>query len=193
MNTPSMRDVLLSDERIKDFQENFPDIAEGVIAAVDQVASTIRTETEGKMKSIEQQVAENAKTKFNEALDKAVPGWKELCRTDPRWPVWLSEKHVYSGETRLDLARKAAANFDPGPFIKMLRDFIQANPPQPGSPWSGPGGGIPPGSPRANTISRKFITDFYTAKAKGYYKGREAEMNDIEGKINRALLEGRIV
>ena len=127
-------------------------------------------------------------------LLKEIPGWKEICRTDPRWPVWLSERHLYSGETRLDLLRRAATNFDPKPAVNMLRDFIQANPPQPGSPGRGPGGGIPPGSPQANTISREFIKDFYRKKATGFFKypGGEKEAWEIEGRINRALLEGRI-
>ena len=194
MNTPSMKDVLLSNEKIKNFQENFPDIAEAVIETVEQAVSTIRAETEGKMKSMEERQNETARVKFNETLDKEIPGWKEICRTDPRWPVWLSEIHPYSGDTRLDLLRRAATKFDPKPVVKMLRDFIQANPSQPGSPWSGPGGGIPRGSPQANMISREFIKDYYRKKATGFFKypGGEKEAWEIEGKINRALLEGRI-
>lgn len=196
MNTLSVKDALWNstEEKIKRFREDFPDIAEAVIAAVDQVASTIRTETEGKMRSMEERQIETARAKFTETLDKEIPGWKEICRTDPRWPVWLSEKHPYSGETRLDLLRRAALRFDAQPVVKMLRDFTQANPPQPGSPGSGPGGGIPPGSPQASMISREFIKDFYRKKATGFFKypGGEKEALEIEGKINRALLEGRI-
>jgi hypothetical protein len=52
-------------------------------------------------------------------------------------------------------------------------------------------------SPAANQepepITRSFIRQFATDITRGKYRDREAEMNAIQAKINRALIAGKIL
>jgi hypothetical protein len=45
----------------------------------------------------------------------------------------------------------------------------------------------------SETITREYINKFYKDSTMGKYEGRTDEANKIEAKINKALMEGRIV
>jgi len=205
-----------TDEKIKSFKDNFPDIFEAIGIVADQMVTTIRTESDTKMKAIEQVGAKNAQTAFFETLNHEVPGWQQICQTDPNWPVWLGVIEDYTGKLRLELLKEASTRFDAKAVLKMLRDFrtayptqpvvipIAANPnPNPPVPPAPPGSAFvgPPSAPSAGSpsvtppeqITRKFVSDFYLDVAKGRYRGRDPERITIEAKINRANIEGRIV
>ena len=203
-----------TDEKIKTFKDNFPDIFEAIGIVADQMVTTIRTESDTKMKAIEQVGAKNAQTAFFEALNQDAPGWQQMCQTDPNWPVWLGVIEDYTGKLRLELLKEASTRFDAKAVLKMLRDFRTAYPtqpvvapvvanPNPPAPPASPGAAFvgPPSAPSAGsppvnspeTITRKFVSDFYLDVAKGRYRGRDAERITIEAKINRANIEGRIV
>jgi hypothetical protein len=203
-----------TDEKIKSFKDNFPDIFEAIGVVADQMLTTIRTESDTKMKAIEQVSAENAQTAFIETLNRDAPGWQQMCQTDPNWPVWLGVIENYTGKLRLELLKEASTRFDAKAILNMLRDFRTAYPtqpvvapiaanPNPPAPPVIPGAASvgPPSAPSAGSpsvtppeqITRKFVSDFYLDVAKGRYRGRDAERITIEAKINRANIEGRIV
>lgn len=175
-----------TDEKIKRFREDYPDIFEAVVATVDQVASIERAHADSRLAGVEQRVAETGKSKFVEALSRAHPDWQTISQSDPNWPVWLSQKERYQSKTRLELLREATARFDAESVINMLRDF-KANPTVGGAH---PGGGSPRTSPQGEVISRQFIKTFYAEKAKGYYRLREKEAQAIEARINRPCWKG---
>ena len=203
-----------TDEKIKAFKDNFPDIFEAIGIVADQMVTTIRTESDTKMKAIEQSTAKSANDAFLEILNRDAPGWQQMCQTDPNWPVWLGVIEDYTGKLRLELLKEASTRFDAKAVLKMLRDFRTAystqpvvgpvvanpNPPAPpaipGAAFVGPPSAPSAGSPSVNPpeqITRKFVSDFYLDVAKGRYRGRDAERITIEAKINRANIEGRIV
>ena len=172
-----------TDEKIKSFKDNFPDIFEAIGVVADQMLTTIRTESDTKMKAIEQVSAKNAQDVFYEALNKDAPGWQQMCQTDPNWPVWLGVIENYTGKLRLELLKEASTRFDAKAILNMLRDFRTAypaqpvvapiaanpNPPAPPAilgaalvgPPSAPSAGSPPSVNPAETITRKFVSDFY--------------------------------
>jgi hypothetical protein len=89
---------------------------------------------------------------------------------------------------RLELLREAIGKSDSESVIHLLEDF-KKNPTA-----GGPGSGTPPGQQQqTNLILRKTVKEFYSARAQGYYRGREKEAQQIDAQINQAMLEGRIV
>jgi hypothetical protein len=168
------------EQKIEEFKQQFPDIADAVQAVVNQGISS-------KLKPIQDTVEADRQARFNEALIRAVPDWEAIVQADPRWPAWLAERAPYVNRPRLELLREAIGKSDSESVIHLLEDFKR-------SPTAGsPGGGTPPPQQQRNLISRKSVKDFYSARAQGYYRGREKEARDIEAQINQAMLEGRIV
>lgn len=166
---------------LEEFRQQFPDIH-------DAVQVMVRTETEGKIKPIENRLEQDAQSRFTESLTKAVPDWEAICQADPRWPAWLNEPYRYSSRSRLELLREAIAHRDAESVSHMLEDF-KAN------PTAGvPGIGTPPGQQQqTNLILRKTVKEFFSAKAQGLYRGREKEAEAIEKQITEAMLTGRII
>ena len=167
-------------QKIEEFKQQFPDIADAVQIVVSQGISTA-------IKPIEQKVEADSQAKFTEALTKTVPDWQTIT-ADPNWAAFLNGPYRYSSRSKLELLQEAIARHDAESVTNMLQDF-KANP-SAGSP----GGGTPPGpQQQTNLILRKTVKEFYSARAQGYYRGREKEAQQIDAQINQAMLEGRIV
>ena len=214
----SLADILRNsnDDRLKSFRENFPDIFDFVVLAVDQVANNTKKAIEEKLASIEQVSVKNLEEKFWREIQSAVPDWQTICNDNSNiWAEWLLKKDRYSPKRRLDLLKEAQAAFDSQAVINMLNDFKkemgmgggnpvaspQTNNPAPNQttrpqqvvmPPSGPAS-VPSSSGQAEFITRSFINQFYQDKARGRFYGREKLMNEIEAKINKAVMEGRVV
>jgi hypothetical protein len=104
-------------------------------------------------------------------------------------------------ESRLD-AHKAAAVFNEYIAVQQQQgggQDQQQTPPgldpfvQP-PPVGDTGDGMPPASQTEQRVyTGKEVSDFYQAKIRGDYKGREEEAARIEADINLAAAQGRIV
>jgi len=221
---PSIADSLRNspDEKVKNFRENFPDIFDFVLQAVDQAAMAARDQADRRFADMEKDAASRKQDVFLKRLNETHPDWQAICQADPNWPQWLMRKERYSSSSRLDSLKEASQRFDPEPIVNMLTDFkaefhtpapIPANPNPPAppninpppqapgnerfiSPPSGPGAPPPPAAQPADVpITRAFIKQFYQDKTRGNtapYGGPQG-VAQWEAKINQAAAQGRIV
>lgn len=197
-----------ADEKLKSFRENFPDVFEFVASAVDMAANKATTDTEARLKAVEQKSAKTAQDEFLDTMNKDVPEWQSICQEDPKWVQWLNQSDRYSAKKRLDLLKEASAGFNAGVVVNMLNDFkkemgmgnppspqpIIPTPPQPVfvTPPSGPS--QPPHAPaQAEFITRSFIDQFYQDVVHGKYRGRDKEEKAIKAKIDLAVSKGLIL
>ena len=210
------------DEKVKNFRENFPDIFDFVIQAVDQVAKSTQDQANKRLADMEKDSITRKQDAFLKRMNETHPDWQAICQTDPNWPQWLMRKERYSSSTRIDLLKAASERLDPEPIVNMLADFkaefhspapvpSNPNPPAPPSinpppqapgnerfisPPSGPGAPPPPAAQPADApITRAFIKQFYQDKARGNtapYGGPQG-IAQWEAKINQAAAQGRII
>jgi hypothetical protein len=197
-----------TDEKLKGFRENFPDVFEFVASAVDMAAHKTAADTETRLKAVEQKSAKTAQDDFLDTMNKDVPDWQSICQEDPKWVQWLNQSDRYSAKKRLDLLREASAGFNAGVVVNMLNDFkkemsvgnapspepIIPTPPQPVFVTPPSGSSQPPPAPaQAEFITRSFIDQFYQDVVRGKYRGREKEEKAIKAKIDTAVSKGLIL
>ena len=198
-----------TDEKLKGFRENFPDVFEFVASAVDMAAHKASADTETRLKAVEQKSAKTAQDEFLDIMNKDVPEWQSICQEDPKWVQWLNQSDRYSAKKRLDLLREASAGFNAGVVVNMLNDFkeemgmgsVPVSEPTTPTPPAQPVFVAPPSGPsqtpsapaQAEFISRSFIDQFYQDVVKGKYRGRDKEEKAIKAKIDTAVSKGLIL
>ena len=208
-----MGETLKTDERFKNFKDNFPDVFDMVVQVVDAAATKINQDNTQKLAVLETNSVQDRQAKFATALNAKHPAWNTLGQ-DPNWAFWLSQKDRYSPKRRLDLLKEANQNLDADTVVNLIDDFkadlaksgtppastlSNPTPPVPATPAfvappSGPSN--TPTNPNANqveAVSRSFINQFYNDKNRGKYKGREAEAKAITAKIDAAVAAGRVI
>ncbi len=162
----------------KTFQENFPDIFEGVLKIVTEA-------TETRVAPIERSLREGKREVFVKTLNDACPGWESMGQ-DSNWAAWLSQKHRYSNKTRLDLLKEANAAFDADAVANLIRDYRAST------------GVSPMTSTRPQRVeegvTRSFIRQFYADVARGRYRrpGGEEERKSIQARIDQAIAAGTV-
>jgi hypothetical protein len=177
-----------TDEKIKRFREDYPDIVEPMATIIDQVAGLITRGTEERISSIENAAMGPRREAFIHALTQAHPDWQTIGQSDPNWSVWLSRPDRY-GRKAIDTLKEAQARLDAQVVINLLTDFKMEMGQYPYA------GGTPPGASQGNvgTLTRSYIKQFYHDKARGKYRGREKEADAIEAKIHAAMAAGMVV
>jgi hypothetical protein len=167
------------------------------------------------------QLAQQAATQGIDAqLDRLVPGWQAL-NNDETFKTWLRQVERFSGRTFSDLANEAygmgdaarVANF----FQTFQREHTQAEPAvgtqprqtAPGAMTGASAAPLPladlavpgrapvasvqlPGAPERRLWRQAEIKRFYDDRARGMWRGREADAEAIEQDIFAAGREGRI-
>lgn len=200
-----------TDEKVKTFRENFPDMFEFVANAADMIAGKTIQQTEKRLEGVEQRNAVSAQEKFVAELASKVPGWQKLCQEDPNWPVFLNGSEIYSGKKKLDLLKEASQSWNASVVVNLLKDFQKEfnvgnaplpnpstptppTPPAPVFPPSGPSSAPAlPGGAQPEYFTRSSINQFYQAVRRGEYCGREKEQQDIDARIMAATAKGMIV
>jgi len=197
-----------NDEAIKNFRENFPDVFGPMSKILDDFGNQISKKAEDRIAAIEVNTAQSKQEVFSGAIVKEHPDWQTVCQGDPRWPVWLSKADSY-GLSKLMALRTASAKYDSQVVINLLSDFKKetaAAPAQPltpaqnpnaryvapGSGPSGPGALSTPGA-GPEPVARSFIMKFAQDVATGRYRGKEAEMNATQAKIDAAVSAGKVL
>lgn len=197
------------DEAIKGFRDNFPDVFAPLSKILDDFGSQLTKKSDEKIASIERTNSASKEETFSRAIAKEHPDWQVVCQGDPRWPVWLGKTDAY-GLSKFMALRTASAKFDSQVVIKLLSDFKQemagapAQPIIPAqdpnaqfiSPGSGPAGhgaANQPGAKGPEPVARSFIHKFSRDVVTGKYRGREAEMNATQAKIDAATAAGKIL
>lgn len=182
------RDILDSsaDERIKTLRENFPEVYDGVIGAMDSIVSSNMKMVDERVRAVER----SQQNEFQENLTRQAPDW-ESTFAHPSWPTWLAQKDRYN-MPRVEALRAAKERFDVSAVANLVSDFKRelglpsAPRPSPGSPSSS--------NPAADDfIPASYVKTFYEDVARGRYKFREKEVEAIRARIDRAAQAGKIV
>ena len=134
---------------------------------------------------------------YTSALDEAVPHWAELDN-DPLFIAWLTHEDDSTGMLRQKLLRTAAAELNPKPIIRLMRQFEQENGAvahAPTPPVVPSGSGASAGQPAAPGVTtaqlpptRAEIREHYKKLAikRGYDGSEEAKAMDARIKAASA-------
>ncbi len=166
------------------------------IKALEAKAAQLETTTQGAA----QVASRSAEDMFFARLEKLVPNWEQINST-PAFLQWLTQVDPIYGQTRqsaLDAARQSLNADRAANVFNTFASSVAA----PAAPTPSPlanqqapnasGGSVPPQQIAKPTFTEKQVTDFYNDKARGKYRGRDAEAARIEEAINLAAAEGRI-
>jgi len=188
---------LLNDPNIEELRKEYPTIYEGVMKLVSSVQSKTEKQLSNKIESSEAKALEERIRQFEMLMDARVKNWRVL-NNDPDFLQWLSVRDKYSPYTRHQLLMEAHRNFDLETVAGFFEGFMEeTRKPKlketyvaPGtSRRSSPSGGQSGGE----YLKKSDIIRFYNNVATGKVKLTPQEMKAEEARIEKALLEGRIV
>lgn len=163
---------------VKDFEKR--------LAAVEQA-----------LKGTTQTVAVTAEEVFFTKLAAQVPDWEQI-NADERFLAWLAEVDPVYGQPRQAALSAAQQAMDVGRVVAVFNAFKALLPQKPKtdplakqvSPKSN--ASAPPAPTEKPVITQQQVQAFYHDVATGKYRGRDAEVQQLEQMINEAMAEGRI-
>lgn len=162
-----------------------------------------------------QQTKRTAQQTMHQKLSQEVPNWQEINKLD-EFKGWLALPDPYSGATRHSMLLSAYEQNDTPRVLAFFKGFVselaattpaeeqpfptQAAPQQPPKPGleslAAPGRARTPAQTNApaekQIITTADVNVFYAAKARGEYRGREAEFDALERELFQAQREGRV-
>jgi len=202
--------VVFTDEEREQYGDGYINMMEKVAEQSNTELVKTLMDVQAELASLKQgqkQVKEHAvvsdEQRFFSGMNERVGSDWEKTNTNPEFLKFLDEEVPYSGKTRLDFLREARKNLDLEQVSGIFNDFkatstngesqddVPSIPEELISPNS-KGGGKPP-APELRVYTSQEVTDFYTDKTKGRYKGKEEEARAIEKDIIAAGQQGRIV
>jgi uncharacterized protein YukE len=153
---------------------------------------------EESLKGTSQTVAVNAEQAFFDRLAKLVPNWEEI-NANQAFLDWLAEVDPVYGQPKQSALDAAQRSLNAERAANVFKAFAATLPQQPKSnpvdkqvSPKAAASSAPTGTDNKPIYTQKQISDFYNVVARGAYRGRQQEMQQIEAKINAALAEGRI-
>ena len=179
----------------------------------------LQTALDGTSKKADQAhtaVVTNRRETYYADLARSVPDYATID-VEPEWESWLEKHDPLSGLVRQDLLNKAFTDFDAERTATIFKAYLvekgrsgPAPTPQPTDPPPAPApdpkdgldaqvsparGGSPtqiPSDTGTHVWTAAEMQEFYTARSRGDFRGREAEANAIEAQIDKALIEQRV-
>lgn len=157
-------------------------------------------------KGTQQTVTQTAEDSFLLRLERLVPDYREV-NAKQAFLDWLAQKDPVYGIARQAALDSAARDRDAERTATIFNAFKALNAPAKGQGNISRGAGnvlermVAPSAGAATPtsthqepqlVTQAFVQGFYRDVAQGKYRGREDDMNRIEGQINRALAENRI-
>jgi hypothetical protein len=211
---PRPQQSYLTDKDVEDYGHELIDVTQR--AALTAVAPHLQ-EVEQQNAALRKQLAIEARRRLDQAVEAAVPTYKEIDR-NPRWHRWLLGIDVLSGRVRQQLLNEAISGGAAPRVISFFKGFLSEEAatghlePAPTSqaasvpreaaiplaslaapgrarPATGGDTAFPPDKP---IYSRAQIANLYRMHQKGAYVGREAEWQRQDADIIAAGREGRI-
>lgn len=172
--------------------------------SVNPIKEQLATERNARLRAEEADAQRNqvaAQAMFVQRLERLVPAYADID-TDPAFLKWMEHQDEWSGVERKTLFQRAVVNGDVGRAAEFYATYHNltskgaprdnlANKVTPTGSSSG-ASSLPPSSTGSDEISMAFINNFYNDVNRGKYKGRQALMNEIESKIDKAYSEGRV-
>jgi hypothetical protein len=123
------------------------------------------------------------------ALDRELPGWKEINR-DPWWISWLHGLDALTQLPRQRLLDDVVARKDVEGVVALFRNFVPQHRQAPAHEQAQSRTATTRGRPVI--YSRSDIISAHQAYMKGAYRGREVEYEALQAEFQRASAEGRI-
>lgn len=185
------RDVELFGNDMMDMVQRY------VTGAVSTLEARIQN-MEAQLGSVTQETALTKEQQFYALLGQLVPNWRAVNDTDA-WLQWLGVKDEVYGLPRQAALDNAFSRLDAQQVAKVFNAHVSSVPTAP-APASMENQITPDGAsstaPQAGAakpiLSERAITAFYNDKARGAYRGREAEADALEAQIDTAVAEGRV-
>jgi hypothetical protein len=220
---PKQRQRYVKDEELQDYGEEFFDVVgrrakEEFDPVLDQLGERIKRLESGQQ-VVGRIVEKQQSRSLMEQLTDAVPNWREINH-HPKFFEWLAFPDPYSGRQRHEMLKEAHARQDVTRVVNFFKGFLTEATGSPPNEPTGQRSAAPP-SPNGNGSGRPSLEDFaapgrarsapqplppekpvYTQaqiaqfaadKRRGLYRGREADVEQIERDIYQAQHEGRIV
>lgn len=163
----------MEDDKIKVFQEDFPDVFDGANALIDsKIDSKVEARVEAKLRERE----------FAKALNDAFPGWQQTWKT-PAFQTFLNDVDIelggLLGEQNYFVVKRAFESLESERAIRFFRIFFERGRK---SPSSGPSG-------RAMSVeeARKRLKDLGSEKARGLWRNREKEYTAESDRLVRII------
>lgn len=146
-------------------------------------------------KRLAEQTKRDAYDIFLRRISTAVPNW-EAINFDPEFEKFMNEPD-YDGTLRKDYFLQAEAQGNAALVIRYMKEFEGTVPKKDKlASKVTPVGGETAGNTteqKQEVISRDYINKFYDDLSKGRYRGRASEADAIEARIDKAVMEGRVV
>lgn len=168
-----------------------------VTGAVNTLEARIQN-VEAQLGSVTQETALTKEQQFYALLGQLVPSWRAVNDTDA-WLQWLGVKDEVYGLPRQAALDNAFNRLDAQQVAKVFNAYVSSVPaaPAPASMENqitpdGAGSSAPQVEAAKPILSERAITAFYNDKARGAYRGREAEADTLEAQIDTAVAEGRV-
>lgn len=163
---------------------------ESMVAPLKQELAEAREKLRMREATDVQNHAVQAKTTFLNKLANAVPDYAEID-VDPKFAEWVNDIDMNSGFSRLQLFKNAEANGDVGRVASFMNEFKalhkKRNPLDskitPTSSQQARETNVAP-----EQITPEYVNKFYDDYAKGKYRGKEKLAQEIETKIDKALM-----
>ncbi len=165
---------------------------ESIVAPIKQELEDTRKKLKAREQADIQSQSVSAKQIFITKLANLVPDYEEID-VDPAFAKWVQLPDPASGFQRLHLFKTAEANGDVGRvagFMTQFKEETQGKP-DPLETHITPTTSAKASAPTRNEstqMTQAYIDKFYNDAAKGLYKGREKLAQEIEAKIDKALL-----
>jgi len=202
------------DSDLEVLQSEYPTIAKGVKALLSKEMAERMARTEGAINNLAETTSRVVEDKYISSLDSMVPYWRQV-KDNPEFSKWLSAQDRYTGQTRLNLLIGADRARNANTVAAFYEDFAReagllndqsssASTPQlsqsPQSRTQATTQSFSPstaGNPSPSTASKGFITraeisQFYKDRALGKFTGTEEDAAKIEGRILKAVREGKV-
>lgn len=202
-----------TDEIIATLKDQYPDIADAIVATIDSRFKQVQPKIEQRVGSLEAHASKTREDAFYDALDRNISGWEKV-NVHPVFLAWLAELDDMTGQKRSELLRAAYSALDSrrvaNIFIRFRNEkgWVKAETPAAqrmaadangrGASVdvhpSASGSGGPPPQRRASKkiVSRGEIAKFYDDVRRGKYRTRPKEKAAFEQEMALAAREGRV-
>lgn len=170
-------------------------------AATRPLQEQLEMERKARLESNKMQAENTQREVYNIFLSriaKAVPDWEEI-NYDPEFVEFMSQEDL-DGTPRKTYFAEAEAQGNAALIIRYMQEYKGTRPApkedklaKKVTPLGEDAGATQLKDPeKVTVITREYINKFYDDLARGRYKGRHTEAQEIESRIDKATMEGHI-
>lgn len=197
-NNTKVTDIYSQEERDILGDEAIAAMKKATDHAIAPLQEELRKEKELRIKQLEREAEGDrvsSQRNFLSRLGRLVPDFASID-TNPKFIDWMQGIEDYSGAARKDLFKRAEANGDVArvaEFFVTFKNLTKGNSLESKITPTGTGTGTQSVKQGDDfVVDMKFIDKFYDDVTHGKYKGRASLAREIEEKIDKAILDGKV-